>query len=581
MMMRLLIWIVFLIFPSAEVSIPEYRTPLTIDPETPTVAPSPFISPVHRSISISGTFGELRPNHFHAGLDIKSANGSSGEPVYAVAKGFVARIKISAYGYGRALYIQHPNGYTSVYAHLDRFIPAIEQYIMKEHYKRQRFEMDLSISPNTFPVSQDQHIAYLGNSGSSTGPHLHFEVRNSMSEEVLNPLLYGIKPTDQIAPKMYSIKLYGQSQGNAIPMMTLPVKNLEAGGFDLEQDTLLINGDQAAIAIKAYDQSLNSSQRLGVYGIKLYADDVLTYEFEMNTLSFDEMRYSNAHRDYEEQVKRKQVYHRLFRLPGNKLPIYKQTGEDGWITLQQQEVLKVKIESYDQSGNASFLQFYIKQADGPPPSSPYGSDFIAFDKLYIKEESSMKLEIPANALYADLYLDYEANPSDNTYSQIYKIHDSTSPLHRSFTLSIKPEHFPSSLRKKATIVSVRGDSYTNQGGKWDGEWLKTKINSFGRFAIVVDTLPPSIKAVHFKTDMKKSNFMRFKISDNFGVSGEADELTYNAYIDGAWVLMQLDSKTDMITHHFDHRTAPGKHTLRLSVRDDRGNERSFVQTFIR
>ena len=183
-------WMLFIDLLSGTVEIPDYRAPLSvINIPVPNHA-SMFTSPVKRAITLSGTFGELRPNHFHAGLDIKSLNGKVGEPVYAAAGGFVSRIKISAYGYGKALYMQHPNGHTTVYGHLNRFIPEIENYVKREHYKRERFELDLSLPPGTFTLSPGQLIAYMGNSGSSTGPHLHFEIRNSMSEHVLNCLLY-------------------------------------------------------------------------------------------------------------------------------------------------------------------------------------------------------------------------------------------------------------------------------------------------------------------------------------------------------------------------------------------------------
>jgi hypothetical protein len=242
---------------------------------------------------------------------------------------------------------------------------------------------------------------------------------------------------------------------------------------------------------------------------------------------------------------------------------------------------KIKIEVYDHAGNISSLQFYIKQALGPVNGMTLsGSKFVAYNQPYRLEEERFKMNIPANRLYSDIYLKYEVAPIENTYSDLYKVHDSTIPLHKAYSLAIKPRDLPLNLKNKAIIASLRGRTWTNQGGTWDGEWLQSEVNSFGNFAVMVDTEAPVIKPIIFTTDMKRRTSMAFKITDNFGCP-KADEIIYNAYIDDQWVLMELDSKTDIITHHFDYRTPKGKHQLRLRVRDDRGNEKTLVQTFVK
>jgi len=577
--LHLILWL-YLIFRIVPAENYDYRAPLiTVDNMRVVLDPG-FNSPVHRQIALSGTFGELRPNHFHAGLDIKSLDGRTGEPVYAAAKGFISRVKISAYGYGRALYLQHTNGHTSVYAHLDHFTPELDQYIKEEHYKRQRFEMDFSLSPKAFPVDEDQVIAYLGNSGSSTGPHLHFEIRNSMTEEALNPLQYGIKVPDHTAPELYSLKLFGQQPYSPQTNPTLPLIPMGKGLYRVAKDTVVVYGDYTGVAVKTFDQSFNSSVRLGVYGIKLFVEDQLYYQFDMNGVAFDEMRYSNAHRDYEEQIKRKQVYHRLFRLPGNKLPIYTHHIDDGWIQVVPDQVKKIKIEVYDYSGNHSDLQFYIKPAAGPVMPASMARQHVIFDQPFIAELDNLKVMLPANTLYTDIDLNLSRSGKIR-WSETYTIHDSAVPLHKAYILSIKPEPIPSHLKKKTIIGMINGNSITNCGGVWNGDWLETKVNSFSQFGVVVDTIPPVIKPIVFRTDMKTSPVMKFKIEDNFNVTGRADELVYNAYIDGQWILMELDSKSDIISHEFDERTSKGKHSLRIQVKDDRGNESNFVQSFIR
>ncbi len=577
-------WLVIAVLLSGNTDIPEYRTPLNIMNKAIPDNASLFTSPVKRAITLSGTFGELRPNHFHAGLDIKSLNGKTGETIHAAAGGYVSRIKISAYGYGRALYLQHPNGHTTVYGHLDHFIPEIENYIKKEHYQRERFEMDLSLPAGTFTITPGQVIAYMGNSGSSTGPHLHFEIRNSMSEHVLNPLEYGIPVQDDLPPSIYSVKLYAQSSGTDIPLHTLKIRNEdddEGRKYILEKDTLAISSTMAGIAVKVYDRAFSSSQRLGVYGIKLFANDNLMYHFDMKNFSFDEMRYSNAHRDYEEQVKSRQVFHRLFRLAGNKLPIYKERQDDGWISLETNEVKKIRIETFDHAGNISKLEFYLKQAAGPPPAYPIGDKFISYDQDFEYTDQDLKISIPKNRLYSDTYFNVEKISAKQYLLPVFKVSDIGVPLHRSYAISINASNIPARYKKKALIAMVQGGSVSNQGGKWNENWLGTNVNSFGNFTVMIDTVAPRIRPVLFKTDMTKATEMKFKISDNFGVGGTADEMSYNAWVDGKWILMELDSKSDVISHTFDDRIAKGKHILKIKVTDDKNNESNFNQSFIR
>ncbi len=544
-----------------------------------------FRSPVTHSIKLSGTFGELRPNHFHAGIDIKSRNGKIGEPILAIAEGYVSRIKVAAGGYGKVIYVDHPNGYTSVYAHLDRFSKALEDYVESAQYKAQTYELELFPKPGEFSLTKGEELGKLGLSGRSYGPHLHFEIRDTKTEKPINPLLFGIQVTDNRPPKLHELKIYSLNDKRVTQAtQILKLIQLKNNRYKIKGDTMSIGAWRAGFGLKTYDHFAGVANWNGVYSVAMYQDDQLIYDFEMETFAFDETRYINAHLDYEEQVTKKSYFNRCYALPGNKLSIYPNQLGNGVIDLHQHQTSKITLKAKDYDGNTASLEFWVKRKEiSPPPSKTYNY-ILPYQEENMIETASLYLFFPKNSLYEPLYLQYQASAekSNGVYSSVHHIHDYKMPVHRYFDIGIRPVGLPDSLRTKAFIAYCGKDNKVkNCGGTWKDGRLMAKVRDFGDYSIMVDEKAPRIIPKRFKKDMRGFSKMSFSIKENYSVARNLDEFSYTATVDGQWILFSYDAKKDLLTHRFDGRIGKGKHMLRLEVQDDRGNRSVFERPFTR
>jgi murein DD-endopeptidase MepM/ murein hydrolase activator NlpD len=542
-----------------------------------------FMPPVAGPIRATGTFGELRPDHFHSGLDI---DGHLGDPVYAAADGFVDRIKVQASGYGNVLYIKHPNGYTTLYAHLDRFSPEIAQFVKENQYKRERFEIELQPPDGTFKVKKGQEIAKLGNTGGSTGPHLHFEVRNTATSKAINPLLCGIPLADKIAPDIRDMKIYFLNERREVlGAKPFPLYKDKRGNIGLQGDTVRIGGWRVGFGVKVYDRAGTARNDNGIYTLALYADDQLAFQWRMNELDFDETRYLNAHTDYSARKRYGAWFHRCFVLPGDRLSNYAATESLGSILLYKEKPVKITIKASDVAGNTSIVQFWALRDEAAMEtfvSAPF-QFYLPFDAENRVDLDGFSMQLPKSALYESLQFQYETtlDESAGVYSPVHHLQDERTPVHRYFDLSIRPTHLPADLRSKAVIAQCGAGKPDNCGGTWQGDVLTTRVRNFGDYCVMADTQPPSIVPVVFDGDMRRKHTMSFRIQDNFAVGGTADGLSYRGTVDGQWVLFEYDRKRARLTHTFDGRISTGEHLLRLAVRDDRGNEAVFEQKFLR
>lgn len=541
-----------------------------------------YRSPLDIPITLAGTFCEIRGSHFHAGIDIRT-NGKEGLPVYAIESGHVSRIKVSKTGYGKALYIEHPDGRTSVYAHLLKFSDKIEQQIRKIQYAKESFEVDEYFAAGTITVAKGEVIALSGNSGRSFAPHLHFEIRDTKSEHPLNPLAFLAPIHDNTAPVMNDLFIYkaNDSRARLFPQREKTVKR--ATGYALLKDTLTVGFPQVNFGINTYDGN-GAGGKNGVYELTASVDGKEFYRFAMDRLSFDETRYALAHNDYRQNERNDIIVHRLYKLPGDYFSFYDKMQNNGVVQLDSL-AKKITITAKDFNGNTSALSFFIRYDAGAPlpdfSALSYDTifDFRA-DNSFQNDE--VKVFFPKNACYDSLYFNYEKISEaqlEKTYSSVHQIHTEEEPAHLNFTLWMKPAWIPENLKSKFMIVrETKKKKIESKESTWEGDFLKAKTRDFGKYYILADTVPPKIEPVNIYNGkaMTALSSIQIKVKDEI-----AGLKTYRGEVDGKWVLMEYDEKNDLLTYFFDWRTAPGEHSFTLKVADYVGNEAFYQVKFVR
>jgi len=422
----------------------------------------------------------------------------------------------------------------------------------------------------------------MGLSGRSYGPHLHFEIRDTRTSKPINPLLFGLEAKDKLAPKLHELKIYSLNDKlETIGTKTVKVKK-GGKGYRISGDTLLIGAWRIGVGLKAYDHMSLAPNWNGVYKMTMTVDDQPVYGFEMETFSFKESRYINCHLDYEEQVTNKAYINRFYELPGNRLSIYDLKKDRGIIRLEKKKATKVQILASDVAGNEELLEFWVRRDKVLEPPARSYNYLLPFDQANNIEIEDLSLSMPNGTLYENLYFKYHTTTENSAgvYSLIHHLHDFKTPVHKYFRLAIRPVSLPESLREKAFIAYCQPDHKTiTCGGKWEGNFLSTKVRDLGDFSIMVDTEAPKIKPEKFSRNMNGYNRMTFKVTDNFATAPNVKQIDYDAFIDGNWVLMEYDAKSDLLTHRFSRDLSKGSHRFRLVVRDDRKNEAVFEREF--
>jgi murein DD-endopeptidase MepM/ murein hydrolase activator NlpD len=530
--------------------------------------------------ALAGSFGELRANHFHSGIDFKT-NQQSGYPVYATADGYISRLRVQNSGFGLALYINHPNGFTSVYAHLSRFSPKIAQEVKKIQYQKKSYEIDEFPNPDYISVRKGDIIAYSGNTGSSGGPHLHFELRDTKTEVTINPQLLGIQIPDNVPPvisSMYVYRLNGKPFNEFTPKQYFQVAGAN-GKYTLNKVNTINLAGEVGFGIVTTDKHSGNSGLNGVYSIELFLDGKRIFTSALERFSFENSKAINSHIDYPTLINLKKSIQKSFLSPGNPLQIYSNVINNGIINFDDGQIHEVKYIITDSKGNKSTLAFNVlsnPKATLNTPKQPNGIAF-SYSKLNEYNEDDVKVILPKGTLYDDLNFVYKKLPKLNTnaFSPIHQVHNNLTPLHVGFELWIKADSNLTKYQSKALIVNSNG---VNQGGSFENGYVKTKPKNFGKFYIAIDTIAPSIIPINIANgkNMAGISKMSFRISDN--LSGIK---SFNGYIDGKWVLMEFDSKSASLWHSFDEQTSTGKHNFELIVTDIKDNVKRFVIDFFR
>jgi murein DD-endopeptidase MepM/ murein hydrolase activator NlpD len=541
--------------------------------------PNDFRPPLDLSPSLAGSFGEIRSNHFHSGLDYRT-NQREGYPVYAVADGFVSRLRVQVGGFGNAVYISHPNGYTSVYAHLQRFNTRIAQTVKDLQYRREAFDVDFPLVSIEIPVKKGDIIAWSGNTGSSGGPHLHFEIRDSKTEETINPQLFGIDIPDNVKPAisaLYMYRLNGAPFTESTPSQYFQVVGSN-GNYTLNQSPLITFDREVGFGIATHDQQRIGGNKNGVYSIELFLDGKVIYTSSLERFAFENSRAINSHIDYPALISSGRIIQKSFIEPGNPLQIYGANINNGLVNLTDDSVHELTYLVKDLKGNASTLTFRVqrnadsqisKKAEAPGVALFGYADSSAF------KSSRMQVTIPKGALYSDINLKYTTSTRpQNGYSVIHNIHTRLIPVHKNYYLWIRPDiTLPKHLQDKAVIADTRG---SHHGGIYDNGYIKASPKTFGSFFIRVDTIAPIIRPINISDGKSMAGTPKIilKLSDN--LSGIK---TFRGTIDGQWVLFEYDLKTATLSHTFEESLGPGKHLFQFTATDMKLNTRTYNATF--
>lgn len=535
-----------------------------------------FRNPLDIPILLAGNFGECRPNHFHSGLDIKT-QGKENLPVYAAADGYVSRIKMEPGGFGHALYITHPNGYITLYAHLNDFAPDIQRYLHRKQYEQQNWKVDLQLSPTQFPVKQGERIAWSGNTGGSGGPHLHFEIRDSQTEHPLNPQLFGFEINDTRAPVPTQLAVYNLNESTYTQKPQLiPLRKTEAG-YVVAGDTVTVPAGLTGVGVNVNDYMNGSDNTLNFYEAVLYAEDRIMTRILLDDIGYDVTRYLHAYADYKTKKQTGEWVQCLFRLPGNNLlHIYENlNAEGGAIAMQPDEVIPMRITLTDAAGNSSTISFILK-AVAATTSNDCDNKYNAGEANSF-ENANVQLRLDNKALYDNMCFSFTKTGDAKSSSDRYTLGNSYVPLHTYNELRIKPNKpIPFALRNKVALAYTDGADETAKAAAYEKGWYTASIRNLGTYRLVADTTAPTLKPLQKNgANLSTAQTIRFVSADAM-----TSVKIFKAVLDGKqWLCFEQNGST--YSYKFDEYCPKGKHELVVTATDENDNTRTLRFTFTR
>lgn len=533
-----------------------------------------FRNPLNIPMQLAANFGAVRSNHFHMGLDLRT-NSQENLPVVAVADGYVSRIKVERYGFGNAVYITHPNGYTTVYAHLNKYYAHLDEYVKEKQYKDQQWEQDITFSSGQFPVTKGQLIALSGNTGGSAGPHLHFEIRDTKTEECINPSLFGFNIPDSIAPIISGLYWYDRRFSTYEPGANgIAVK--KAGGM-YTTDVIHVSSPEISFAIKAVDKA-NQGFNLGIYHAELLMDDRLVYSFSIDQVSYDDTRYMNGCIDYTKFAKDKMSIQHLSSLPGMKLKNYSTPDLSGMITLQDEDIHTIEIILKDVNGNTSRLKTKVQLNKNSDAISPTGKTVMPNQGKTLTTENA-EISFSKNAVYDAVNFQMSEKVSTNAdgISNTVVLQSPYIPVHDDYTLKIKPNRKLTNEEKGKVIVLFDYGSDTKViKGKWNGDRVEAGFNRLGTAVLLLDYSLPSVSPGWKEGVLVNSSTLRLN-----GRTKVGDIVSFRAELDGKW-LRFVRVKDDFV-YVFDEKCpkGSGSHTLKVITTNTAGNTNTQTFTFQR
>ncbi len=538
-----------------------------------------FSSPLNIPIELSGCFGELRENHFHSGFDIKTQK-REGLEVFAAADGYISRIKISTVGYGKAIYITHPNGYTTVYGHLQRANGIIQKYITDYQYKEKAYEVEMFLKPNELIVKKGNLIAFSGNTGGSGGPHLHFEFRDTQTEKILNPMLFGFNKyiKDSKKPTLNGLFAYPMDEKSIANENSFPISlnlSLQSDGSYLAEK-LKIFGN-VGFGINAFDMFDDSYNKFGIYKAELFSNGKSIFGYQFDIMGFEELRYINAFIDYGRYETINQRVQKLFMKTSFPLSIIKTGEKNGIVSMDKPNLNQIyRIEISDFEDNKTVVTIPVEFSSLPSKNSPKPfrtNYFVKCKSDFIYNKDNVEVFFPAGSFYEDFYMDCDATKNG------FNVYNENIPVHSNYTITIKDSLHTEVELKQMFLAKIEGKKQSYVFTNRKGFVFTSKTKELGRFVLVKDSISPKISrldSIGENLPFDKKSF-QLRISDD--LSGIKE---YNGFINGKWILLEYESKNKKLTYNFEDNVAiEGKNDLKVVVSDNVGNSTTFESTFIR
>jgi murein DD-endopeptidase MepM/ murein hydrolase activator NlpD len=527
-----------------------------------------FRYPLDIAPRLNANFGEMRPNHFHMGLDLFTLRKEN-LPILAAADGYIARVKIEPGGFGNAIYINHPNGFTTLYAHMNDFMPALQQYVRQQQYSAERWEQDLGIPAGRFPVKKGEFIGYSGNTGGSQGPHVHFEIRETASEKCLNPLLFGFSIPDNVPPVIHKIAIYNRDQSvyEQTPVVVAAQRSTE--GYRALVPRLKFRN--LLIAVQATDQMSGVPNSNGIYKATLYEGSTELAGFTIDGIGYDQTRFLNAHIDYRTKLSGGSYLQFLTPLTGDGLSIYKQKP-GSHVELRDMAPHPFRLEVRDPQSNASSLYFTLQRSEENAPREARAGNLMRPGEINVFENENVEMYLPENALYDSVYFRYAVVPgaSPEAYSPVHSLHTDRVPLHVPCTVRIRPDRtIPYNLRDRMLIRVVTRGNRDVRKANWEMGKYVAAFRDLGTFQLVADDKPPVLSGIEANADVSRASKIVVRVQDD-----NDDVANFRAELDGNWI--RFVQRGNSFTYVMDEKCPPGEHELKISVYDIAGNNTTRV-----
>ena len=552
--------------------------------------PGDYIYPIRDVARLyAANFGEMRPAHFHAGIDIKT-DGAEGKPLVAVADGYVSRVSLAAGGYGRAVYLTLRNGTTAVYGHLQRFRDDIEEHVRQERTARRANGVNLWFGPEAWPVKQGDVIGFSGNSGSSMGPHLHFEIRDTPTQRLYNVVREGvIRPEDNLPPRIMRLHYVEVDTLQGVPvrsrMESYAVVREAEGRYRLTREEPVGVGRKGYFVAEVTDRRNGVHNTFGIWRVTASADGIPYFEYRMDGFTHDLSRCCDAVSCYPLQLGSRNEVIRLARLAGAPDCFYPTMEERGLVRTAEGQQRRIRIEAEDDCGNRSALEFTIRGCSESFRAEPDTAAVAVYpDRTsLIQVGREARISIPEGALYEPVFAKPERRETPQADSGVvvlspaYRFLSPETPLRHAAAVTIRT-HVPRPLQLQPVLaVRNRKGRLAYVGGTYANGAVTATTYATGDLTVVADTLPPSIRPLFTEgADLSKAEGLRFRVADNF--SGIA---AWTLRIDGEWVPCDRFPVKGTLVHFFDNPATRRKHEVQLSVRDGCGNTAHFRGIFYR